>query len=80
MAEITIKEVHDIMENELRCVQRASVNGCDRECDKCDLLMDADKIVKAYCRVLSMIEYNSEYIIARQKEEMLKKLSPRFSK
>ena len=64
---MTIREVHDLMENELRCVQRASVNGCDRECDTCPLVRDTDDIVAAYGYVIKMLENNTEYIIEEQK-------------
>ena len=50
---------HDIMENELRCVQRASNHLCDRECDKCDLLEDTDEIIKAYGYVIRTLELPS---------------------
>ena len=53
---MTCEEVHNIMENELRCVQRASTCCCNRECDKCDLLMDTDKIISAYGYVIRMLE------------------------
>jgi len=53
---MTRKEVHDIMENELRCVQRAETHCCDRECEKCDLLMNTDDIIKAYGYVIRMLE------------------------
>lgn len=42
----------EILENELRCVQRASTKRCDRECENCDLLMDTDDIAKAYITVM----------------------------
>ena len=48
--------VHEIMENELRCVQRASNYCCNRECEKCDLLMDTDEIINAYGYVILMLE------------------------
>ena len=53
---MTKERVHDIMENELRCVQRAGTNRCDRKCEDCDLLMDTDEIVEAYGMVIKMLE------------------------
>ena len=53
---MTIQRIHDIMENELRCVQRAAVNACDRNCKECDLLMDTDEIIQAYNDVLKILE------------------------
>ena len=49
-------KTHEIMENELRCVQRASVNACDRDCGYCDLLMDTNEIIQAYGNVIKLIE------------------------
>lgn len=56
------QEVHAIMENELRCVQTASTNCCDRDCAKCPLVMDTDKIIKAYGIVIRMLEDNN-YVV-----------------
>ena len=53
---MTTQRLHDIMENELRCVKRASVNGCDRDCGECDLLMDTDELIEAYVKVIKMTE------------------------
>lgn len=49
-------KTHEIMENELRCVQRASVNACDRDCGHCDLLMDTGEIIQAYGMVIKILE------------------------
>ena len=49
-----IKEVHDIMENEFRCVERAAY--CNRDCKNCDLVMDSNKIIEAYKFVINMLE------------------------
>ena len=56
---ISKSRTHDIMENELRCVQRASCGGCDRECGECSLLMDDKEIIKAYGYVIRMLELPS---------------------
>lgn len=56
---ISKSRTHDIMENELRCVQRASCGGCDRECGECPLLMDDKEIIKAYGYVIRMLELPS---------------------
>lgn len=53
---MTIQRCHDIMENELRCVQRAGVNGCDRDCGSCVLLMDTNEIIQAYGKVIKLLE------------------------
>ena len=53
---MTIQRIHDIMKNELRCVQRNELKECDRDCSKCDLLMDTDEIIQAYNDVLKILE------------------------
>ena len=55
-------KTHEIMENELRCVQRASVNACDRDCGHCDLLMDTGEIIQAYGMVIKMLESWSSFV------------------
>ena len=49
-------EVRHIMENELKCVQRAAANACDRNCSACNLLMNTDKIIQAYSYVITLLE------------------------
>lgn len=49
-------EVQHIMETELKCVQRAAANVCNRNCGECDLLMDTDKIIQAYSYVITLLE------------------------
>ena len=48
-------ETQHIMETELKCVQRAATNACDRNCGECDLLMDTDKIIQAYSYVITLL-------------------------
>ena len=61
-------KAHEIMENELRCVQRASVNACDRDCGHCDLLIDTSEIVQAYGMVIKILE--EQITIEKIKEEI----------
>ncbi len=61
-------KAHKIMENELRCVQRASVNACDRDCKHCDLLMDTNEIIQAYGIVIKILE--EQITIEKIKEEI----------
>ena len=51
---MTRKQVHDLMENELRCVQRG--NYCDRECAKCPLVKDDKELIEAYGYVIKELE------------------------
>lgn len=62
-------KAHEIMENELRCVQRASVNACDRDCKYCDLLMDTGEIIQAYGMVIKILE--EQITIEKIKKEIL---------
>ena len=40
--------VVNILENEKACVLRADHDNCNRDCAKCDLLMDTQEILEAY--------------------------------
>ena len=51
---MTRKQVHDLMENELRCVQRG--NYCDRDCAKCPLVKDDKELIEAYSYVIKALE------------------------
>lgn len=53
---MTIQKVHDLMENELRCIQWASTNRCDRECGKCPLVREDKDLIEAYGYVIKMLE------------------------
>ena len=48
------EKVIDILDNELRCVVRAE-KGCDRQCEKCDLVRDSDEIIVAYVTAINAI-------------------------
>jgi hypothetical protein len=50
---MTREEVHDLMENELRCVQRG--NYCDRDCAKCPLVKDDKELIEAYGYVIKLL-------------------------
>lgn len=43
---MTIKKAIKILRNEVDCVKRAST--CDRNCGKCDLVLEEDEILAAY--------------------------------
>lgn len=40
-------QAYDLMEIELQCVQR-NVLGCDRQCEKCDLVQKDTDLIEAY--------------------------------
>ena len=44
-----------VLETERACVVRAMNNECSRDCSKCDLVMDAEEIVAAYDKAISIV-------------------------
>ena len=54
---MTREQAHDLMENELRCVQRG--NYCDRDCAKCPLVKDDKELIEAYGYVIKALEQQS---------------------
>ena len=46
-------EIIKILRNEKLCVKTAEV--CDRECEKCPLVMDSGKIIEAYDLAIEML-------------------------
>lgn len=52
-----IKDVIDVIEKERECVRRNHECTCDRDCGKCDLLMETEKILDAYEDVI--VTYNT---------------------
>lgn len=55
-------DVKQVIETELRCVQ----SNCDRDCAKCELVMDQNEIVNAYKQVIEMLEHQPDDCIDRQ--------------
>lgn len=49
-----IKEVVEIIGKEKACVERGG--NCNRKCDECDLVMDAEKILEAYDTTIKALE------------------------
>ena len=45
---MTNESAHSYMENEIRCVQRASKGICTRDCSKCDLVREDKPLLEAY--------------------------------
>lgn len=45
---MSINEVIDVLETEVRCVRRAEKGVCDRNCKYCDLVLPAGTILDAY--------------------------------
>ena len=57
---MTRERIHDLMENELRCVQRG--NYCDRDCAKCPLVKDDKELIEAYGYVIKALEQEPKWI------------------
>lgn len=54
---LTPEEVLHILRTERTCVSRASSKfPCSRQCDRCDLLLDADDIINAYSWAIGYID------------------------
>lgn len=45
---MTYEEALKILQTEKECVSRNNGTSCDRDCGKCDLLLPAEDILKAY--------------------------------
>ena len=54
--QITLEKCIKVIETEKQCVLRASQEQCDRQCDKCDLVMDDKVIIAAYDKVLKHLK------------------------
>ena len=46
-----------VIETELECVKRQQ---CDRDCAKCDLVMDSGRIVRAYEHAIMLLEMEEQ--------------------
>lgn len=45
---MSIEEIIKVLEQERACVARQGEGGCDRDCARCDLVMDDKVILQAY--------------------------------
>ena len=61
---ISREDAIDILLNEMECVQRASDEECNRDCAKCDLLRDTNKILQAYRIAIRALEHPEENVVA----------------
>ena len=57
---MTIKQANEFMKIELECIKRNEL-GCNRDCAKCDLVQDAQKLIAAYERVINYITSASKF-------------------
>lgn len=57
MEEMTIDEAIELLLIERECVYRNEHHTlCDRNCEKCDLVQDANKIIEMYSNVIQWLE------------------------
>lgn len=69
---MTIEETIRLMEAERDCIARqVESGGCDRDCGKCDLVQDSDKLFEAYVMVLDILnrQESAEWIFSYSPEE-----------
>lgn len=69
---MTREQAHDLMENELRCVQRG--NYCDRDCAKCPLVKDDKELIEAYGYVIKSLEQQPKTDVLDKIRAEIKKL------
>ena len=49
----------NILENEIKCVERA--NYCNRDCANCDLVLKDSEIIDAYEKAIHSLKYNTKH-------------------
>lgn len=45
---MTPQRAISVIENEAECVRRQTRPGCDRRCEKCDLVLEDKEVLEAY--------------------------------
>ena len=63
----------EVIETELECVKRQQ---CDRDCGSCDLVMDSERIIRAYEHAILLLEIeerNYEQMLTAQVENKIGK-------
>ena len=53
---MTNKQAVNILLNEQKCINRNDGTQCDRKCESCDLVMDAEPIREAYNMAISALQ------------------------
>lgn len=52
---MTNERAAELIKNEMRCVRRANDNFCDRDCEKCDLVVETEEILHAYRKAIEAL-------------------------
>lgn len=55
---VMISKAIEVMKNELECVKRA--DKCDRHCEDCPLMMDAEDIIEVYEWIIKKLKKRRE--------------------
>lgn len=63
------QEVIEILLNEQKCLDRNDGVQCDRKCESCDLVMDAETIREAYSMAISALQALDEIYAFIMKSE-----------
>ena len=64
---MTREEIIEVMIIERNCVERQDTPLCDRHCEKCDLCLPTDRVVKAYEQVIDILhEQPCDDVISRE--------------
>lgn len=53
---MTIERMIELLETECLCVKKNVYNACDRDCENCELVQDAEEIITMYSCVISMLQ------------------------
>ena len=53
---MTHNRMIELLKTELLCVKKNVYNACDRDCEHCDLVQDAEEIIKMYSRVIDLVK------------------------
>lgn len=57
---MSIEEIIKVLEQERACVARQGEDGCDRDCVRCDLVMDDKVILGAYDTAISLLRTHQD--------------------
>ena len=52
---MTLNEILVVLERERECVLRQDTLDCDRDCKNCNLVLPAEKVIRAYDNAIGII-------------------------
>ena len=79
MSELTKQQLLDVMHNELHCIERQFDNVCDnkRDCNSCDLRLEASTITSAYKQIIDTLQNRHDleiFLVGRIYEKLTRVL------